>query len=230
LKHGLVAALEWVSVPQGPWQPAAALIFFCISCPAAILRFHFPTVNHSRQADSLDTLPTSFIVRHVVYIVGLTQKAQPGISPTHCLSNVCSHRTKDLSGLFVLHDTLVTLVLRYRAGDVRLRLQIRWMAWLLGVGIVFTVFSFGGIFGQQVDFMMMLAGFIFWQSFLALGIGIAVLQHNLWDIDVIIRKTLVYGALTATLALVFFGGVALLQGVVGRITGTKLVIVTDPTC
>jgi hypothetical protein len=54
-----------------------------------------------------------------------------------------------------------------------------------------------------------------------LSIGIAVLRYRLWDIDVIINRTLVYGVLTAILALVYFGGVALLQGVLSALTGQE---------
>ena len=51
--------------------------------------------------------------------------------------------------------------------------------------------------------------------------GIAILRYRLYDIDVLINRTLVYGSLTASLALVYFGGVATTQVVFRVLTGQQ---------
>ena len=54
---------------------------------------------------------------------------------------------------------------------------------------------------------------------LPMAVGIAILRYRLYEIDIIINRTLAYGPLTATLALVYFGGVATTQLVFRALTG-----------
>ena len=62
--------------------------------------------------------------------------------------------------------------------------------------------------------VMALATLIFPISFV-----VAILRYRLWDIDVIINRTLVYGALTGTLIVIYLFGVALLQSIFRSLTG-----------
>ena len=52
-----------------------------------------------------------------------------------------------------------------------------------------------------------------------LTLGIAILRYRLWDIDILINRTLVYGTLTALLALLYFGLVIMLQALFRGVTG-----------
>jgi hypothetical protein len=62
-----------------------------------------------------------------------------------------------------------------------------------------------------------LTGLVF--SGMPVAVGIAVLRYRLYDIDVIINRTLVYGSLTATLVATYFGGIVLLQRLFVVLTG-----------
>ncbi len=53
------------------------------------------------------------------------------------------------------------------------------------------------------------------------AIGIAVLRYRLYEIDTLINRTLVYGSLTAMLAVVYFGGVATTQAIFRALTGQE---------
>ena len=117
---------------------------------------------------------------------------------------------------------LAALVVRYRrAGQVE-RQQIKWLLFATAVFAaayipVFLVTDFD--FGPNPVFWSYL-----WMAAMLLipaSIGIAILRYRLYDIDLIIRKTLVYSVLSGLLALVYFGGVVLLQRLFGALTGVE---------
>ena len=72
---------------------------------------------------------------------------------------------------------------------------------------------------------MYLLGYTFASYFavllIPLSIGIAVLRYHLFDIDVLINRTLVYGPLTAALVALYLGAVVLLQRIFDALTGEK---------
>jgi hypothetical protein len=54
---------------------------------------------------------------------------------------------------------------------------------------------------------------------LAVAIGAAILRYRLYELDLLVNRTLVYAGLTATLAALYFGSVILLQNVFRALTG-----------
>jgi len=55
----------------------------------------------------------------------------------------------------------------------------------------------------------------------SISIGIAILKYRLYEIDTLINRTLVYGALTVLLAVVYFGGVTATEAVFRTLTGQQ---------
>ncbi|HZC01415.1 MAG TPA: hypothetical protein VE844_08640, partial [Gammaproteobacteria bacterium] len=95
------------------------------------------------------------------------------------------------------------------------RQQLKWFVYtvaLLVVGFLAALLGFGQ---HSVAWNIGIAAF----NFLPIAAGIAILRYRLYDIDVVINRTLVYGVLTAALALVYVGSIVLLQGLFRALTG-----------
>jgi hypothetical protein len=110
---------------------------------------------------------------------------------------------------------------RYRRANAGERQQIKWFAFagaIAAAGWVGLSITYGGegtlVVAIQLFQTISIVG-------VPMAVGIAVLRYRLYDIDVVINRTLVYGSLTATLVAVYFGGIVVLQRVFVVLTGQK---------
>jgi len=121
--------------------------------------------------------------------------------------------------------SVVSLVLRYRRSRGEEREQIKWITYAASVvGLLFLIgLVIQLIYAPEPPSWTKLLDAVTGQSYtgVPIAVGFAVLKYRLYDIDVIINRTLVYGSLTATLALVYFGGVAITQTIFRALTGQE---------
>jgi len=136
---------------------------------------------------------------------------------------------------------LFAQVYRYRrvSGPVQ-RQQIKWLVFGIGALVVSLLGYFllpvalpqldrAGVPSLSYDLLGRTVvgslGFLL----IPVSVGIAIVRHSLWDIDVVINRTLVYGSLTTILALVYLGGVVGLERTFRALTGqgSTLAVVTS---
>jgi len=121
----------------------------------------------------------------------------------------------------------ISLVLRFLRSRGEEREQIKWLAFaasILGLGFSSYVIpgnilpdDAGGVDRLWVNLLEDAVTLSF--AGVPVAVGIAILRYRLYEIDLLINRTLVYGSLTATLALVYFGGVATTQALIRALTG-----------
>lgn len=113
---------------------------------------------------------------------------------------------------------ILAVILRYRGSQEQERLQLRWLLFGVLVQGLLTIIIFWAPLGLEriSSWFNSLYALI-----IPVAVGIAVLRYRLYDIDLIIRRTLQYALLTVLLGLVYFGMVVLLEQAFRAITGQE---------
>jgi hypothetical protein len=118
---------------------------------------------------------------------------------------------------------VASLYVRFRhAGGVE-RQQIKWLAYAASLVVLGTTLAYGvyGVTGARwtwrVGITLLAVGLVG----TPIAVGIAISRYRLYEIDTLINRTLVYGALTAALAMLYLGGVATTQVIFRALTGQE---------
>ena len=125
----------------------------------------------------------------------------------------------------------VSLVLRYRRSKGDERQQIKWIAFAASLVALTYLIAMVASFVHPSE-AWTTVGSVWWLNLLTIAallsfvtipiaVGFAVLKYRLYDIDLIINRTLVYGSLTVTLVALYFGGIVVLQRVFVLLTGQQ---------
>jgi hypothetical protein len=119
-------------------------------------------------------------------------------------------------------------IYRYRrVSSEAQRRQTRWVVFGTTLAVVGTLpfqlpLDFSLVDGDTPFVLLLLEmGFALSMLLIPLSISVAVLRSRLFDVDVLINRTLVYGSLTATLVALYFGGIVVLQRVFVVLTGQR---------
>jgi hypothetical protein len=154
---------------------------------------------------------------------------------------------RDISFVYLVHNLvwlaeviLLVIALLYRyhyASSPLQRQQTKWaifgtcVAGIIAVGLIIPTLLFPSLW-QAGSYYRLLSepAYIVVVLIIPISFGLAILRYRLWDIDIIIRRTLVYGALTVILTAVYVGLViglqALLRGIINQGSGVAIIIST----
>jgi hypothetical protein len=152
-----------------------------------------------------------------------------GLEGAHWLT-VGAYTVLPLLPLCMLASAL-SLVLRYRSSVGEVREQIKWIAFAASVVVIVYLIAMVGSFirpsqawttGGSVAWLNLLTyAALFSFTGIPVAVGFAVLRYRLYEIDLLINRTLVYGSLTAMLVALYFGGIVVLQRIFVLLTGEQ---------
>jgi hypothetical protein len=213
-----------------PWGQAAAwLAYWIFVPPSALLVFMFLLFPTGRLASHRWRWFAGFSV--IAASIGAVSMAfSSGVTYLGPVPNPLGiENLRDIDR--IVEPFLFTLLLlaassmfvRLRRATGVERQQIKWFAYAAAVAVS------GQILGHSL-FVATDASWVRWAGVIPgmvgvlgmpVAMGIAILRYRLYEIDLLINRTLVYGALTAILAALYFGGIVLLQRLFVALTGER---------
>ncbi len=225
--------------PPAPTVPLLLIVWFntwnwlLLIFPLLLIPLLFP--NGQPPTPRWRSVGVAAIVWATLFVLmaTLVKKISAGTTPDIVFNNPIGVLREDtverlvgvwIAGLLALVVACaVALFVRYRRANETEREQIKWLLYASAVFLVVYVSGFVSGVGGTTSLGGYIWGVFFGLSVITLpaAIGIAILKYRLYDIDVVINRTLVYGALTTTLALVYFGGVATAQALFRALTGQE---------
>ncbi|MBO0792025.1 MAG: hypothetical protein J2P36_13910 [Ktedonobacteraceae bacterium] len=128
-----------------------------------------------------------------------------------------------LTGFLGFGGTFVVLIYRYRRVFTAMqRQQTKWVIYTAVVGLSLLTISLNlsSIMPATSPFQLVFPTLtiVLPAALLYPGLGFAMLRYRLWDIDLIIKKTLAYAVLTSILALIYLGLIVSLQALAQALT------------
>ncbi|MBV9327770.1 MAG: GAF domain-containing sensor histidine kinase [Chloroflexi bacterium] len=240
-----VARYFYVSAPAvgGALVVASNQLFKLVFCGGALLLLLFPTGQlPSRRWGwlpvALATVVLIAIAADVVtpgpvidYLVTQPPRNPFGADPLTSLV-----RAIDRIGFAVFAvlaaAAAVSLVSRYRHAVTEERLQLKWFA--LAAGVWATTLVADGVFrvmfaGPTWPELPFQIGYSVGTMAMAVGIGVAILRHRLFDVDVVIGRTLAYALLVAVISCFYVGAVAGLGALFVLNSSSQLIVAVVAT-
>jgi hypothetical protein len=211
-------------------QVPAFCLFGCV-----LLLFPSGSVHSRRERITLRALIGAAVAGVLAYGLGEGAFEEPfqrfdnpiGVPGTHAVFSTIAGLSWFVC-LLAVSAAAISLVRRLRRSTGVERLQLKWMVYAGAVLAAVFLVVFPTFFVDDPPetvkslrdnaFTLAIAG-------IPVAAGIAILRHRLYDIDVVINRTLVYGSLTAMLAATYLGSVLLLQLALDPITsGSSLAV------
>jgi hypothetical protein len=198
---------------RSPWQPLALVTN---ALDFAVLFLAFVLFPGGR-----------FVPRWTLWLVIGWLAASVAFIVAYMLTGELLFTAYSLVWLTVLSGVVGAQVYRYRVvSRPRERAQTRWAVFGGSTAVVVVIADFTPTFlfpdrGQPGSFYLLASAPVYTLPIIMFSVclGVAVLRHRLYDIDVILRRTLIYSLVTSTLAAVYFASVVVLQAGLRALTG-----------